>query len=178
MLFVLSTLGMLYVILFSEPREILDEYHQTLSMLPFIFGIVVGALYLLVSFASGVLPIPGGLAGDLYGLIAGPFGTPWWYYALATGALFFAYSITRYNEVAALRGLRDEVDEARNDLDEAVAHAEDGDVEAAERILDDLEPRLRSMRQTATEHDLSDLRGEISTLHQKRRFQLEELAED
>lgn len=177
MLFVLSTIGLLYVILISDPDDVFGSNHLAWSVIPFIVGLVVQVLHFVVSALSGFLPFVNGWDQTLAGLTAGPFGTPWWYYAVATIVLYVLYSLTKHSEVRAVRELQSNVTSVRSDLDDVNAYIDDGELAKAEETLTDAKSRLQSMARTASEYGLDELRGEISSLQQKRKLQLAEVRE-
>jgi outer membrane protein assembly factor BamB/serine/threonine protein kinase len=73
--------------------------------------------------------------------------------------------------------LQEEVESLRSDLEHANTLADEGDREEAQERLVDLEARLLSAKETATQHNFDDLHDEITVLEQRREERLIELTE-
>lgn len=73
--------------------------------------------------------------------------------------------------------LQDEIESLRSELDHADTIAGDGKLERAQERLTDLESRLTSAMETATQHDIDGLQDEIATLEQRREKRLTDVTE-
>lgn len=84
---------------------------------------------------------------------------------------------TQNNQLQSNEDVRDEVESIRSELADVDNYMDNNSFTRAQERLADLEARLLSAKETATQHNFDDFRDEIKTLEQRREERLTEVTE-